>query len=57
MPGMPPVRHRSAKAGVGNARVNSAKEFLEAFRVQRMAGQVMLQVVREGKAYYARIVL
>lgn len=44
-------------AGVGNMRVNSAKELLQAFRALRMAGQVMLLIVREGRTYYARMVL
>ena len=44
-------------AGVGNVRVGTMKDLLQAFRAQRMARQVILQVVRGGKGYYAKIIL
>lgn len=44
-------------AAVGKTGVDSVRNFLQAFRAQRMAGQVMLLVVRGGGTYYARLVL
>lgn len=44
-------------AGVGNVRVSTTREFLQAFRAQRMAQQVLLLVVRGGKTYYAKVVI
>ncbi|MDR2056514.1 MAG: trypsin-like peptidase domain-containing protein [Desulfovibrio sp.] len=41
---------------VGAARVNTMKDLLQAFRRERLAGQVLLQVVRDGRQYYARLV-
>ncbi len=43
--------------GIGGSRIQSLRDLLEAFRRERMAGQILLQVVRGGRAYYARIQL
>lgn len=42
-------------AAVGGAAVRSLDDLLQAFRRERMAGQVLLQVARGGKGYYARL--
>ncbi|MDR3319422.1 MAG: PDZ domain-containing protein, partial [Desulfovibrio sp.] len=42
---------------VGAARVKTMKEFLQVFRRERFAGQVLLKVVRDGRQYYARLML
>ena len=42
---------------VGNVRVESVKDFIQAFRTQRMARQVLLTVTRGGKSYYAKVIL
>lgn len=42
---------------VGGQAIGSAQDLFQAFRRERMAGQVLLQVVRNGRAYYARLVL
>jgi len=42
--------------GVGSAEVRSMEDFLQAFRRERMSGQVLLQIVRNGRGYYARLV-
>ncbi len=42
---------------VGGQRVKTMDDMLQAFRRERLAGQVLLQVVRGGRAYYARLVL
>ena len=60
------VRHGSAAAflrpgdrilAVGGHAIKSADDLFQAFRRERMAGQILLQVVRNGRAYYARLVL
>lgn len=43
--------------GVGGMRVKNMSELLQAFRKERLAGQVLLQVVRGDRGYYARLVL
>ncbi|MDR2573249.1 MAG: trypsin-like peptidase domain-containing protein [Desulfovibrio sp.] len=42
---------------VGAVRIKTMRELLQAFRRERLAGQVLLQVVRDGRQYYARLVL
>ncbi|MBQ9536416.1 MAG: trypsin-like peptidase domain-containing protein [Desulfovibrionaceae bacterium] len=37
--------------------VRNQKELLQAFRRERMANQILLQIVRGGRSYYARILL
>ena len=41
---------------VGAAETRTMEDFLQAFRRERMSGQILLQVVRNGKGYYARLV-
>ncbi|MBQ7608592.1 MAG: trypsin-like peptidase domain-containing protein [Desulfovibrionaceae bacterium] len=43
--------------GIGGSRIQSVHDLLTAFRRERMAGQILLQVVRGGRAYYARLLL
>lgn len=49
------LRKGDVITGVGAARVKNVTELLQAFRRERLAGQVVLQVVRGNRAYYARI--
>lgn len=51
------LRNGDVIANLGNVRIENKKAFLHAFRLQRMASQTMLIVVRNGKAHYARLVL
>ncbi|MDR0816260.1 MAG: trypsin-like peptidase domain-containing protein [Desulfovibrio sp.] len=51
------LRKGDVIAAVGATRVNSMKDLLNAFRRERLASQVLLQVLRGGRAYYARLVL
>ncbi len=41
--------------GVGNVRIQSLHDFLDAFRQLRMAGQVQFYVIRGGRGYSARL--
>ena len=41
---------------VGAVEIRTMEDFLQAFRRERMSGQILLQVVRNGKGYYARLV-
>ena len=41
---------------VGSVETRTMEDFLQAFRKERMSGQVLLQVVRNGKGYYARLI-
>ncbi len=43
--------------GVGNHKSATLEEFLDIFRNTRMAQQVLLNVQRDGRAYYARLIL
>lgn len=49
------LRQGDVIAAVGGAAVRSLDDLLQAFRRERMAGQVLLQVARGGKGYYARL--
>ncbi len=51
------LRKGDVITGVGGARIKNMAELLQAFRKERLAGQVLLQVVRDGRGYYARLVL
>ncbi|GHV00737.1 hypothetical protein AGMMS50248_10740 [Deltaproteobacteria bacterium] len=51
------LRKGDVIAAVGATRVNSMKDLLNAFRRERLASQVLLQVLRGGRAYYTRLVL
>ncbi len=43
-------------AGVGGTETPEVSDFLQAFRREHASGQVLLQVVRNGRGYHARIV-
>lgn len=43
--------------GVASQRVRTLPELLAVFRQERLSGQIMLEVVRQGKRYHARISL
>lgn len=49
------LRKGDAVTAVGASPVRKMEDLLQAFRRERMAGQVLLQVMRNGKGYYARI--
>ena len=49
------LRKGDAITAVGANPVREMDDLLQAFRRERMAGQVLLQVMRNGKGYYARI--
>lgn len=51
------LRKGDVIAAVGATRVTTLPELLQAFRRERLAGQVLLQIVRDGRGYYARLVL
>ncbi|MBQ3060140.1 MAG: trypsin-like peptidase domain-containing protein [Desulfovibrio sp.] len=42
---------------VGGTRINNMDDLLQTFRSERLAGQILLQIVRNGRGYYARLVL
>ena len=50
------LRQGDRITAVGSAEIRSMEDFLQAFRKERMSGQVLLQVVRNGKGYYARLI-
>ncbi len=43
--------------GIGNTATRTLKDFLQIFRAQRMARQVLVHVERGGRRYYARLTL
>ncbi len=43
-------------SAVGAIPVHEEKDLLQAFRRERMSGQVLMQIRRNGKSYYARLV-
>ncbi len=43
--------------GIGNVPTRTMKDFLDIFRVHRMARQVLVHVERNGRRYYARLTL
>lgn len=51
----PFLRKGDIITAVGASPVSKTEDLLQAFRRERMAGQVLLQVMRNGKAYYARL--
>jgi S1-C subfamily serine protease len=51
------LRRGDMLISVGAVRVKNMKELLQAFRKERLAGQVLLQIVRNGRQYYARLAL
>ena len=50
------LRQGDRITAVGSAEIRTMEDFLQAFRKERMSGQVLLQVVRNGKGYYARLI-
>lgn len=50
------LRQGDRITAVGSAEIRTMEEFLQAFRKERMSGQILLQVVRNGKGYYARLI-
>ena len=50
------LRQGDRITAVGSAEIKTMEDFLQAFRRERMSGQVLLQVVRNGKGYYARLI-
>lgn len=44
-------------AGIGGNRLQTLEDLLTVFHRERLANQVLLQVVRDGRGYYARLVL
>ena len=50
------LRQGDRITAVGSAEIQTTEDFLQAFRRERMSGQVLLQVVRNGKGYYARLI-
>ena len=43
-------------SAVGANPVSNEKEFLQAFIRERMSGQVLMLITRNGKSYYARLI-
>ncbi|MBQ9405891.1 MAG: trypsin-like peptidase domain-containing protein [Desulfovibrio sp.] len=43
-------------SAVGVSVINNIEDLLQAFRRERMSGQIVLQIVRNGRGYYARLV-
>lgn len=52
----PFLRPGDGVAGAAGRRVRSLKELLEVFRRERLAPEAVLQIVRDGRVYQARIV-
>ena len=50
------LRQGDRITAVRSAEIRTMEDFLQAFRRERMSGQVLLQVVRNGKGYYARLI-
>ena len=50
------LRQGDRITAVGSAEIKTMEDFLQAFRRERMSGQVLFQVVRNGKGYYARLI-
>ena len=50
------LRQGDRITAVGSAEIRTMEDFLQVFRKERMSGQVLLQVVRNGKGYYARLI-
>lgn len=50
------LRQGDRITAVGSVEIHTMEDFLQAFRKERMSGQILLQVVRNGKGYYARLI-
>lgn len=44
-------------AAIGGMRIRSTADLVNAFRRERLANQVLMQIVRDGRPYYARVLL
>lgn len=44
-------------AAIGGMRIRSTADLVNAFRRERLARQVLMQIVRDGRPYYARLLL
>lgn len=44
-------------AGIGGNRLQTLEDILAIFHRERLANQVLLQIIRDGRQYYARLVL
>ncbi len=51
------LRRGDVIVGLGGTRTASLEALVDAFRRERMANQVLLHVVRNGREYYARLIL
>ena len=49
------LRRGDVLAGIGGKALRSQEELLQVFRQLRLAGQILLQVERGGRLYYARL--
>ena len=49
------LRRGDVLAGIGGKALRSQEELLQAFRQLRLASQILLQVERGGRLYYARL--
>ncbi len=43
--------------GIGNTGTRNLKDFLDIFRIQRMARQILMHVERNGTRYYTRLIM
>lgn len=43
--------------GIGGTRITTMKDLLQTFRKERLAGQILLEIIRNGRGYYARLIL
>ena len=44
-------------AAIGGMRIRTTADLVNAFRRERLANQVLMQIVRDGRPYYARMLL
>ena len=44
-------------AAIGGMRIRTTADLVNAFRRERLANQVLMQIVRDGRPYYARVLL
>ena len=51
------LRRGDIIVGVGGTRTATMEALVEAFRRERMANQVLLHVIRNGREYYARLIV
>ena len=51
------LRRGDVIVGVGGTRTATMEALVEAFRRERMANQVLLHVIRNGREYYARLIV